>query len=48
MTASALLQPRGEVQALREQMLAIHEEANEDPNGFRVTSRHVVATARRR
>jgi hypothetical protein len=28
-------------------MLAIYEEANEDPDAFRVTSRYVVATARR-
>jgi SAM-dependent methyltransferase len=34
--------------AVRERMLAILTAANEDPNAFRVTSRFVVATARRR
>jgi SAM-dependent methyltransferase len=43
----AALEPRGEVEALRERGLAILEEANEDPDAFRVTSRYVVATARR-
>jgi hypothetical protein len=45
--ARALLEPRGEVEALREQSLAILEEGNEDPEAFRATSRYVVATARR-
>lgn len=44
----AVLEPRGEAEALRERMLSIYEAANEDPDGFRVTSRYVVATARRR
>ena len=44
----AVLGPRGEGDALRERMLAIYEAANEDPGAFRVTSRYVVATARRR
>jgi SAM-dependent methyltransferase len=44
----AVLGPRGEGDALRERMLAIYEAANEDPDAFRVTSRYVVATARRR
>jgi SAM-dependent methyltransferase len=43
----AVLEPRGEAQALRERMLSIYEAANEDPDGFRVTSRYIVATARR-
>jgi len=43
----AVLDPRGEGEALRERMLAIYEHANEDPDAFRVTSRYVVATARR-
>jgi hypothetical protein len=44
----AVLDPRGEGQALRDRMLAIYEAANEDPDAFCVTSRYVVATARRR
>ena len=43
----AVLGPRGEADALRERMLTIYEAANEDPDAFRVTSRYVVATARR-
>jgi hypothetical protein len=31
-----------------DRMLAIYDAANEDPDGFRITSRYVVATARRR
>lgn len=46
--ARAVLEPRGEADALRERMIAIYEAANEDPDAFRVTSRYVVATARRR
>jgi SAM-dependent methyltransferase len=45
--AGALLEPRGELEALREQSLAILEEGNEEPDAFRATSRYVVATARR-
>jgi hypothetical protein len=45
--ARALLEPRGEMQAVRDRTLEIFESANEDPAGFRVTSRYVVATARR-
>ncbi len=44
----AVLEPRGEAQALGERALGILEAANEDPDGFRVTSRYVVATAQRR
>ena len=43
----AVLGPRGESEALRERMVAIYEDANEDPDAFRVTSRYIVATARR-
>ncbi len=43
----AVLEPLGRVDALREQAIGILERANEDPNAFRVTSRYVVATARR-
>lgn len=43
----AVLEPRGEAEALRARMLAILTAANEDPAAFRVTSRYVVATARR-
>jgi hypothetical protein len=43
----AVLEPRGEAEALRGRMLSIYEAANEVPDGFRVTSRYVVATARR-
>jgi SAM-dependent methyltransferase len=43
----AVLEPRGELDALRERLVAIVDAANEDPAGFRVTSRYVVATARR-
>ena len=44
----AVLGPRGESEALRRRMLAIYEEANEDPDAFRVTSRYVVAELKRR
>jgi SAM-dependent methyltransferase len=43
----AVLDPRGEREALRERMLAIYVAGNEDPDAFRATSRYVVATARR-
>lgn len=43
----AVLEPRGEAEALRARMLAILTAANEDPAAFRMTSRYVVATARR-
>jgi len=38
---------RGSTQPGPRWMLAIYEVGNENPDGFRVTSRHVVATARR-
>lgn len=37
----------GQAEALRARLLAILENGNEDPTSFRVTSRYVVATARR-
>jgi len=43
----ALLDPRGETEALRERAREILTAANEDPGGFRVTSRYVVALAQR-
>jgi SAM-dependent methyltransferase len=43
----AVLEPRGEDGALLASMLEVLEEANEDPGAFRVTSRYVIATARR-
>lgn len=45
LAARAVLEPRGEYVPLSERMLAIFEDANEDPTAFRVTSRYVVATA---
>jgi SAM-dependent methyltransferase len=42
----AILEPRGEADALRERMLTIYEAGNEDAAAFRVTSRYIVATAR--
>jgi len=45
--AGALLEPHGELEALRERMLAVLEAANEHPAGFRVTRRYAVVTARR-
>jgi len=44
---SRILEPRGEAAAVHERMLAIFEEGNEDPGAFRVTSRYIVAVARR-
>lgn len=45
--ARAVLEPRGEMQALRERVLGVFEDANEDPDAFRVTSDYVVAVASR-
>jgi SAM-dependent methyltransferase len=42
-----ILESSGGAEALRARMLSIYEAANEDPGGFRVTSRYVVVTARR-
>lgn len=44
----AVLEPRGELESLRRRILEILEAANEDPQGFRVTSRYVIARATRR
>jgi SAM-dependent methyltransferase len=44
---AAVLGPRGESEALRARLLEIYEARNEEPGGFRVTSRYVVASARR-
>jgi SAM-dependent methyltransferase len=44
----AVLKPRGQSDELFERMLEVLEAANEDPAGFRVTSRYVIATAERR
>jgi hypothetical protein len=41
------LERRGQVEALAERMVEIYEAANEDPGAFRVTSRYVIALARR-
>jgi ubiquinone/menaquinone biosynthesis C-methylase UbiE len=46
-TARAVLEPRGEAELLRQRSLEILRAANEDPDGFRVTSRYVVVIARR-
>jgi SAM-dependent methyltransferase len=46
--ARAIIEPRGEMQAVRDRVLEIFEVANEDPVAFRVTSSYVVITARRR
>jgi uncharacterized ferredoxin-like protein len=43
----SVLEPLGRAQALRARLLGILENGNEDPGRFRVTSRYVVATARR-
>lgn len=42
-----VLEQRGLADAVRARLLRILEEGNETPDGFRVTSRYVVATARR-
>lgn len=45
-TGRAVLEPRGQMQDVRDRALEIYQSANEDPDGFRVTSRYVVATMR--
>lgn len=45
--ARAILEPRGEMQALRGRALEIFEDANEDQSTFRVTSDYVVVVASR-
>jgi hypothetical protein len=42
-----VLEQRGEADAAFAGALKTYEAANEDPDGFRVTSRYVVATAQR-
>lgn len=42
----ALLEQRGEADALRQRMLNILEDSNESDGAFQVTSRYVIATAR--
>jgi SAM-dependent methyltransferase len=46
--ARAVLEPRGEAAAARERALQVLVDGNEDPDGFKVTSRYVVAVAKRR
>jgi ubiquinone/menaquinone biosynthesis C-methylase UbiE len=41
---AAVLEPRGEADAVRKQVLEVFEAANEDPSAFKVTSRYVIAT----
>lgn len=43
---AAVLEGRGEAQAVLDRVREIYEAANEDPGAFRVTSRYVIATAR--
>ena len=43
----ALLEGAGRVDEVREGMRRIYLEANEDPDGFRITSRYVVAEMER-
>jgi hypothetical protein len=45
--AKGVLEARGELEALRQRLLAIFEAGNEDPHAFRTTRRYVIATARR-
>lgn len=42
-----LLEPRGDWPALRDRAVERFEAANEDPDGFRVTSRYALVSARR-
>ena len=44
----AELEPRGEMEALRDRALEILEAGNEERGGFRLTSRYVIAIMRRR
>jgi SAM-dependent methyltransferase len=45
--ARELLEPRGDWSSVRERALAVLRDANEDANGFRITSPYVVAMLRR-
>jgi SAM-dependent methyltransferase len=46
--ARPIVEGAGRGEELRRGILEIYEEANEDPSAFRVTSRYVVATLKRR
>ncbi len=46
--AAQVLERAGRAEAVREQVIDVLEAANEDPSAFRITSRYVIATARRR
>jgi SAM-dependent methyltransferase len=48
MSARPIVEEAGRADELRDGLLRLHEEANEDPEAFRVTSRYVVAEIRRR
>jgi SAM-dependent methyltransferase len=43
LAARATLEPGGEMDTMRDRALEIYESANEDPDGFRLTSSYVVA-----
>lgn len=43
----SVLEPRGEMEAVRDRALAILDAANEDPDGFQITSSYVVASLQR-
>jgi hypothetical protein len=43
----SILEQLGQAEALRTRLLRILENGNEDTGKFRVTSRYIVATARR-
>jgi SAM-dependent methyltransferase len=45
--AGVVLEPRGELQAARDRALGVLEAANEDPDGFCVTSRYAIVEAKR-
>jgi SAM-dependent methyltransferase len=45
--ARGALEPRGEMQAMRDRVQEVFQAANEEPRAFRVTSSYVVATATR-
>jgi SAM-dependent methyltransferase len=45
--ARSVLEPRGQSEEVRQRMLEVLEAGNEDPHGFRVTSRYVITAASR-
>jgi SAM-dependent methyltransferase len=47
-SARPIVEKAGRADELREGLLRLYEDANEDPDAFRVTSRYVVAEIRRR